>query len=123
MVMAAAIVLVFVTRDAIVERHFAGETAFGQKLQGAINRRISDAGIFLLDKPVQLVGGQMVASFEKGAQDRIALRGLLEANIFQVPMKDVLGLANHLTRDRRLIVDALLQRLRHAASQNTILPT
>jgi len=40
-----------------------------------------------------------------------------------VPVQDVLGLAHHLARDRGLIVNAFLQRLRHAASQNTILPT
>lgn len=122
-VMAAAIVLVFVTSDAIVKRDFAGKSAFCQQLQGPVNGCISNAGVFFLDKPVQFIGGQMIASFEKRTQDGIALCGLLEAYIFQVPVQDVLGLANHLARDRGLIVDAFLQRLRHAASQNTIQPT
>jgi len=34
---------------------------------------------------------------------------LFQANAFEVLVKNALGLANHLARDGRLIIDALLQ--------------
>lgn len=76
-VMAAAVVLVFVARDAIVEGDFAGQAASGEEFEGAVDGGEADAGIFLLDEAVQLVGGKMLASFEEGTQDRVALSGLL----------------------------------------------
>src|SRR5258708_40177344 len=64
-VMAAAVVLVLVTGDAIVEGDFAGQSAFGQKLQSAIDSSVTNARIFLLHQAVQFVGREVVASFQK----------------------------------------------------------
>src|SRR5438270_10335923 len=36
-VMAAAVVLVLITRDAVVKGHFAGESALGKKFEGAVH--------------------------------------------------------------------------------------
>ena len=107
--MAAAIVLVLVARDAIVEGDLAGQTAFGQQFQCPVDRRVSDAGVFLLNEPMKFVGGEMVAGFEEGTQDGVPLRGLLQADTLQMAMEDILGLANHLARNGGLIVDALLE--------------
>src|ERR1039458_8726752 len=49
----AAIVLVFVTSDAVIEGDFAGQPALGQQLQRAIDGGKSDALVVFLDKPTQ----------------------------------------------------------------------
>ncbi len=64
-VMAAAVVLVLITGNAIVEGDFAGQSAFGQKLQSAIDGGVTNAGIFLLHQAVQFVGRKVVASFQE----------------------------------------------------------
>ena len=51
----------------------------------------------------------MVAGFKKRTQDSVALRRLLEADIFQVPMQNSLRFPHHLPGDGGLIVDAFLQ--------------
>ena len=50
--MAAAIVLMLVTRDSVVEGNLAGQSTFRQQFQRAINGRVADAGILLLHQPV-----------------------------------------------------------------------
>jgi hypothetical protein len=62
----------------------------------------------------------MVAGLEKGAENRIALAGLLQPDALEMAVQDVLSFANHLTRDRGLIIDALLQHGEREPSQNSI---
>ena len=107
--MAAAVVLVLVAGNAVVEGDFAGQAAFGEELQSAIDGGVADAGVFFLDKSVQFVGGEMVAGFEERVQDGVALGGLLEADALQVLVQDFLGFADHLAGDGGLIIDALPQ--------------
>ncbi len=116
-VMAAAIVLVLVTGDAIVEGDFAGQSTLGQQFQRAIDSGVADASVLLVDKAMKFVRRKVIASFEKGAQNAVALRGLLEADALEMAVQDGLRFTHHLARDRRLIIDALLQ---HAISQDTI---
>lgn len=62
-----------------------------------------------MHQAVQFFGGEVVAGFEEGAQNGVTLRRLLQADAFEMLVEDRLGLAYHLARDRRLIVDALLE--------------
>jgi len=108
-VMAAAVVLMFVAGNAVMKGDFAGQAAFGEKFQGAVDGGVSDAGVFFLNQTMEFVGGKMVARFEEGTQNRIALGGLLETNSFQMPVENVLRLSNHLPREGRLIINTLLE--------------
>lgn len=108
-VMAAAIVLVLITGYAVMKGNFAGQAAFGEELERAVNGGVSNASIFFLYQAVEFVRREMVASFEESAQNRIALRRLLEADFLEMAVQNVLGLAHHLAREGGLIVDALLQ--------------
>jgi hypothetical protein len=110
-VVAAAIVLMFVASDAIVKSDFAGEPTFGEQFQRAIHSGVTDAAIFFLDEAVEFVGREVIASLEESAQDRVALSRLLQADTFKVAVKDVLRFADHLAGDGGLIVDAFLQHL------------
>ena len=58
---------------------------------------------------MQLIGRKMVAGLEEGAQDGVALVGMLEAHLLQVLVEQVLGLAHLLARDGRLVVDPFWQ--------------
>jgi hypothetical protein len=108
-VMAATVVLVLVAGNAIVEGDFAGQAALGKKLQRAVNRGVSNSGVFLLHQAVQFVGGEVIAGFEEGAEDGIALRGLLEADALEMLVKNTLSFPDHLQGDGGLVIDALLQ--------------
>ena len=111
--MVAAIVLMLVAGDAIVEGDFAGQAAFGQKLQRAVYRRKADALILLAHQTVEIVRGEVVSGVEEGAQDGIALTGVLQADTMEMIVKHGLGFAQHLRRNRRLVIHALLRRLVH----------
>jgi hypothetical protein len=108
-VMAAAVVLMLVTGDTVVERNLAGKSTLGKQLQRAIDGGIADTGIFPLNQAVQLVDREMIAGFEKRSQDSVSLRGLFQPHTFEMLMKNILRLAHHLPRDGGLIVDAPLQ--------------
>jgi hypothetical protein len=108
-VMAAAVVLVLVPRNAVVKGDFAGQSAFGQQLQGTVDGGVSDGRIFFLYKPVQFFGGKMVAGLKKRAQDGVSLGGLLQSDALEMAVQNALRLAHHFARDGRLVIDALLQ--------------
>lgn len=108
-VMAAAVVLVLVAGDAVVEGDFAGEVALGEELEGAVDGGVADLGVFLLDQAVELVGGKVLAGLEEGLEDGVALGGVLEADTLEVLVEDALRFANHLGGDGGLIIDALVQ--------------
>ena len=107
--MAAPVVLVLIARDAVMELDLAGQSAFGEKFQRAVNGGIPNAGVLLLNQAMKFVGGEMVAGLKKRAQDGVALRCLLQANAFEMAVENLLRFAHHLARDRRLVIDALLQ--------------
>ena len=108
-VVAAAVVLMFVAGDAVMKGDFAGEATLGEQLQRAVDGRVTDLGVFLFDQAVQFFGGKVLTGLEEGAQDGIALRGLLEADALEMLVEDVLGFADHLAGDGGLVIDALLQ--------------
>src|SRR5690349_1436190 len=116
--MAATIVLVFVTRDAVVKRDLTRQSTFGQKLQRAINRRKANARIALAYELMKLFGGEVLVSFEKREQDGVALLSPLEADTLQMLLEAVLRLAQRLLQDRNVIIDAFLQ---HAAPDELLL--
>ena len=122
-VMAAAVVLVLVAGDAVVEGDFAGQAALRQQFERAIHGGVADAGIFFLHQAVEFVGGKMVAGFEEGTEDGIALRSLLQADALKVAVKDFLGLAHHLAGEGGLIIDTLLQHGGESIGQNIIRPS
>lgn len=107
-VMDPTVVLVLETRDAVRKGDLAGETALGQQLQCAVNRRDTYLRIFSLHQAVKLVGREMVAGFEKSSKDCVPLLGVLETDFLEVTMEDGLGLAHIVARDRLQIVDAFL---------------
>lgn len=108
-VMTTPVVLVFVTRNAIVKGDFASQSAAREQLQSSIHSREPDARISSLNQPMQFVDGKMLAGFEESPKDGVALASLLQANAFQMLKKDAFGLADILPRDGQLIVDSLLQ--------------
>jgi hypothetical protein len=114
-VMTAAVVLMLVTSDAIVESDLASESGAGQELERPIYRGETDVRILFLDQAVQLISGKMFAGFEKCPQNRIALASLLQAYPPKMLQKDRFGFADTLTRDAGLIVDTLLE---HCGSEN-----
>ncbi len=110
-VMTAAVVLVFITRDAVVKGDFAGQTAIRQQFQRPIDGGEADARIGFLDQPMQFVGRKMFASFQEGPQNCVALFGLLQADALEMLQENSLGFADVLPRDGRLIVDSFLQHV------------
>lgn len=107
-VMIASVVLVLVTGDTVVESHLTGKAAAGQEFQCPVHGGKADAVVFLLHEAVQLVRRKMFASFEKSAEDGVALLRLLQADASEMAEKYFLGLANAFARDAGLIVDTLL---------------
>ncbi len=76
----APVELVLITRHAVRKRDSAGQSAFRQQLERAVNRGKADLGIFLAHQAEKFVGGEMVARLKKGAQDSVALVSMLESN-------------------------------------------
>ena len=108
-VMAASIVLVLVAGNAIVKGHLAGQAAFGEQFERAVDRGVSDTCVSFLHQSMEFVGREMVAGFEEGTQNRVALGSLLQSNAFQMAVENLLGLADHLAGEDRLVIDALLE--------------
>jgi hypothetical protein len=104
-VMGAAIVLMFVARDSIMERQLGCESAFGEEFERAIDRGESDLRIFLLHETVEFICREMITDLEERLEDGVALLGVFEAYALEMRMEDLLRFSQHFLRDRRLIVD------------------
>lgn len=112
MVMAAAVVLMLVSSNAIVECDFAREPTLGEQLERAIDGRDADAGIAFAHELVKLLDGEVLVSFKKGEEDGVALLGPFQAYAFEMLLKPILRLAQPFLRDRDRIIDAFLQHFR-----------
>jgi len=115
-VVAAAVVLMLETGLAVVEFNFAGQTAFGEQLERAVDGGYSDAGVPRLDQAVQFIRGEVIAGLQERLEDGIALVGLLQPHPLQVLAEDLLRLAQHLWRDNGMVVDALMWHARENGS-------
>ena len=111
MVMTAAVVLVLVARDAIVEGDFAGQAATCQKLQRPVDGGEPDARIGFLDQSMQFVGREMFTSLQEGPQNCVALFGLLQTDALEMLQENPFRFADALARDGWLIVNSLLQHV------------
>jgi hypothetical protein len=115
---APPVVLMLVARNAIMERDFAGQSAFRQQLKRAIDGGETNAGVFFMHQAMQFVGRKMISGFEKRPQDGVTLRRLLEADPLEMAVQNILRLAHHLAGNRGLVINALLQ---HGRIENPIL--
>jgi len=115
--MAATVELVFVSGHAIMERHFAGQSAFRQQLQRAIDRREPDLCVFFAHQSEKLIGRKMVPGIKKRAQNGVSLLSVFQAHALQVLEEYLLGLAYVLSRWWRMVVNSLLQHLYDSPGQ------
>ena len=109
MMMAAPVKLVFIARHTIMKSYFTGQTAFGQQFQGTVDRGEPNLGVLFPGEPEKFISREMIAGLKKGAQDSIALLGMLQTDLLQMAVEYLLRLAHVLARADRLIVNALLQ--------------
>src|SRR6478736_1604774 len=109
--MVAAIELVLIARHAVRKRDGAGQPAFRQQFERAVNRGEADLGVFLAHQAEKLVGGKMITGFKESAQDSVTLVSVLEPNALQVLIKDLLGFTHGFARSRRMIVNPSLQHV------------
>jgi hypothetical protein len=64
-----------IARLSIAEMALFGKTAFGEELQGAVDRRIPEIGILLAQLEVEFFGGQVGARLEKFVENNLTLPG------------------------------------------------
>ena len=112
MMMAVPVKLVLIAGHTIMKSYFTGQTAFGQQFQGTVDRSEANFGIFLPRETEKFISRKMIAGLKKGAQNGVALLGMLQANALKMPVKDLLGLAHVLTRRRSMVVNPSLQHQR-----------
>jgi hypothetical protein len=107
--MAPAIELVFVTGDTVMESHFTGQAAFRQQLERSVHGGKTDLRVLLPSQAEEFIRGEMIAGLKKGAQDRVALIGMFEADTLQVAVKNVLSFPHRFASGGSMIVNPPLQ--------------
>src|SRR5437016_4505685 len=112
--MAAAVELMFIAGYAVVESDFAGQAALCQQFERAIDGGKPNFWIFRSDQTEKFVGGKMIAGFQEGAQNGIALFGVLQPYALQVLEKNVLRFTHGFACRWGMIVNSPLQ---HVGSQ------
>ena len=83
-------VIMFVVGDAIAKANFAREPCFRQQLQGAIDRCLSDARVFLSDQAVKVFAGQVGFRAKEHVEDEFPLRRPLESLLLNMFEKNFL---------------------------------
>ena len=116
-VVAAAIELVFIAGNAIVKGDLTGQPAFRQQLECAVDRSKTNLGVLFARQTEELIGRKVIAGFQEGAQDGIALVRMFQTYPFKVFIENILGLAHGFARGRRMIVNPSLQHEASAGAQ------
>src|SRR3954469_25069588 len=70
-VVAASVVLVLVTGDAVVEGDLACQSALGEQLESTVDGSKSDLRVFLFHQPMEFVRRHVVAGLKEGLQDGV----------------------------------------------------
>ena len=99
----------FIPRYPIMKIYLIGEAAFRQKLEGAVNRRIADAGIALPHKAMQVLGAEVVTCGKKHIQNAVALLALFHAFVSQMSSKDAPGLIRQMLLIGTQVVDTFFR--------------
>ncbi len=107
--MAAPVVLMFVSGYTVMKGNFTCQPAFGKQLKRAVHGGKADLWVFLLYQAVQFVRRKMLPRLQERAQNRIALFGVLQTYAFQMSVKNLLRLAHHFPGDAGLVINSLLQ--------------
>ena len=84
------LVVVFVVCDAVAKADFTSQPGFSQELQGAIDSRLSNAGVVLLNQTVKIFAGKMLFRAQKDVENQIALRSALKALLLDMFEKNFL---------------------------------
>jgi len=73
----AAVVLVLVAGDAVIESNFACQAAVGEKLERAVDGSEADTLVFFAHETKKLVRREVFAGVEESSQDGVALLRVL----------------------------------------------
>src|SRR5262249_24258934 len=88
--------LVLIARHTIRKRNGAGQPALRQQLQRAIDGGKADLRILFSHQAKKLVGGEMITGLQEGAQDGVALVGMLQADTLEMAVKNFLRFTHRL---------------------------
>ena len=94
-VMAAPVVLVFITGYAILKRHHASQATIRQQFQSTIDSRKADVRILLANQAVEFIGGEVVASPDERTKNGVTLAGVLQSDLLQMPVEHGFHLSHH----------------------------
>jgi hypothetical protein len=83
------LVVVLVARAAVAEAHLAGQSGLDEELERAVDGRVADSRVFLLDEVIEVFAGEVLLGAQEDFEDEVALRRALEARVLDVPVKDV----------------------------------
>lgn len=94
-VMVAPIEAMFESSYSIAKLNLGSQTALSEEPKRAIDGRVADGGLLLLNQMMQFLSGEVIASCQKNSQDRISLRTAFEAELHQVLIQNLLSCSDY----------------------------
>ena len=73
MVVMLVLIVVLVVRTSVAKPDLTRKTSLSQELESSVNGSLSNAGIFLLNEPVEIFVGEVLFSAKKNVKDEVAL--------------------------------------------------
>src|SRR5256714_10170932 len=89
-VVVRVLVVVLVARATVAETNLARESGLDQELERAVDGRVADAWVFLLDEVVEVFARQVLLRSEEHVEDTVALRRALQPGVLYVPVENFL---------------------------------
>jgi hypothetical protein len=80
---------VLVARAAVAEAHLAREPRLDQQLERAVDGRVPDVRVFLLDEMIKVFAGEVLLGAQKHVENHVALRRPLQPGALDVPVKNL----------------------------------
>ena len=82
--------VMLIVRLVIPKTDLARETCLGKKFERSVNGRMAYGWILLLNKPVEILAGEMILGTQEDLQDQIALRCSTQSRFLNVLQKYLL---------------------------------
>src|SRR6266568_8862756 len=89
-------IVMFVMSAAVPESHFASQSRIGKQPQRSIDGRLADGGIFFADQAMEIVSRQVAFRAQEDFENKIALRGTLQAFLLNMLQENFLLFSHRL---------------------------
>ena len=122
MIVMLVFIVMFVMSTAVPESHFASQTRIGKQPQRSIDGSLADGWILFADQAMEIVSRQVAFRPQEDFENKIALRGTLQAFLLNMLQENFLLFSHRLWAGPQVLFDLTDSNTQSRQADNIQLP-